>query len=168
VGAPVPDGLRDRPRTAESARDELAALFSVLRQAGDGHLLADERPTVFVSGHFGNFELSSFMMGLFGFPTYAIARRLDNPYLDRFVNQFRSTHGQFILPKDGSAAQVDAVLRAGGVIGLLGDQSAGRRELGSIFWDARPRATRPSPCSPCERSAAGRGLRQTEWRAFGI
>ena len=65
------------------------------------------------------------MMGLFGFPTYAIARRLDNPYLDRYVNQFRSTHGQFILPKEGSAAQVDAVLRCGGVIALLGDQHAG-------------------------------------------
>lgn len=87
--------------------------------------LLDERPSVFVSGHFGNFELSSFMMGLFGFPTYAIARRLDNPYLDRYVNEFRQANGQFILPKDGSAKQVDAVLRAGGVIALLGDQSAG-------------------------------------------
>ena len=88
-------------------------------------ILLDSRPTVFVSGHFGNFELSSFMMGLLGFPTYAIARRLDNPYLDRYINQFRSTNGQFILPKDGSSAQVDAVLRSGGVIALLGDQSAG-------------------------------------------
>jgi Kdo2-lipid IVA lauroyltransferase/acyltransferase len=87
--------------------------------------LLDERPAVFVSGHFGNFELSSFMMGRLGFPTYAIARRLDNPYLDRYVNEFRQANGQFILPKDGSAAQVDAVLRAGGVIALLGDQSAG-------------------------------------------
>ena len=88
-------------------------------------VLLDPRPTVFVSGHFGNFELSSYMMGLLGFPTYAIARRLDNPYLDRYVNQFRSENGQFILPKDGSSAQVDAVLRSGGVIALLGDQSAG-------------------------------------------
>ena len=89
--------------------------------------LLDPRPTVFVSGHFGNFELTSFVMGLFGFPTYAIARRLDNAFLDRYVNSFRSSNGQFILPKDGSAAQVDAVLRAGGVIALLGDQSAGAK-----------------------------------------
>ena len=51
------------------------------------------------------------MMGLLGFPTYAIARRLDNRYLDRFVNEFRSANGQFILPKEGGAAQVEAVLR---------------------------------------------------------
>jgi len=102
--------------------------------------LLDPRPTVFVSGHFGNFELSSYMMGLFGFPTYAIARPLDNPYLDRYVNQFRSTHGQFILPKDGSAAQVDAVLRSGGVIALLGDQHAGPKGCWVDFFG------RPASC----------------------
>ena len=41
-------------------------------------------------------------MGLFGFPTYTVARRLDNPYLDRFVNEFRGRTGQFMLPKQGS------------------------------------------------------------------
>jgi len=89
-----------------------------------GYLL-DQRPLVLVSGHFGNFELTSYVLGLLGFPTYAIARKLDNPFLDRYVNRFRSANGQFILPKDGSAAQVDAVLRSGRAIALLGDQSAG-------------------------------------------
>jgi KDO2-lipid IV(A) lauroyltransferase len=65
------------------------------------------------------------MMGLFGFPGYSIARDLDNPYLDRYLKRFRSANGQYILPKEGSAGQVDAVLRAGGAIALLGDQSAG-------------------------------------------
>ncbi len=102
--------------------------------------LLDPRPTIFVSGHFGNFELSSYMMGLYGFPTYAIARPLDNPYLDRYVNQFRSTHGQFILPKEGSAAQVDAVLRSGGVIALLADQHAGPKGCWVDFFG------RPASC----------------------
>jgi Kdo2-lipid IVA lauroyltransferase/acyltransferase len=87
--------------------------------------LLEPRPIVLVSGHFGNFEITSYVAGLLGFPTYAIARRLDNPYLDRWVNAFRSVHGQFILPKDGSAGYIDAVLRSGGVIALLGDQHAG-------------------------------------------
>lgn len=87
--------------------------------------LLDVRPVVLVSGHFGNFELTSYMMGLLGFPGYSIARDLDNPYLDRYLKRFRSNHGQFILPKEGSAGQVDDVLRAGGAIALLGDQSAG-------------------------------------------
>jgi Kdo2-lipid IVA lauroyltransferase/acyltransferase len=89
--------------------------------------LLDQRPIVLVSGHYGNFELTSYIIGLLGFPSYSIARRLDNPYLDRYINRFRSANGQFILPKDGSAAQVDAVLRSGGTIALLGDQSAGAK-----------------------------------------
>lgn len=102
--------------------------------------LFDPRPTIFVSGHFGNFELSSYMMGLFGFPMYAIARPLDNPYLDRYVNEFRSTHGQFILPKDGSALQVNAVLRSGAAIALLADQHAGPKGCWVDFFG------RPASC----------------------
>jgi len=87
--------------------------------------LLETRPVILVSGHFGNFEITSYMLGLFGFPSYTIARRLDNPYLDRYLNGFRSAYGQFILPKEGSSAQIDSVLRSGGAIALLGDQSAG-------------------------------------------
>ncbi|HTN77155.1 MAG TPA: lysophospholipid acyltransferase family protein [Pirellulaceae bacterium] len=90
------------------------------------HLL-DERSTILVSGHYGNFEFAGFVNGLLGFPSYSIARPLDNPYLDRFVNRFRSMHGQFILPKEGSAPLVKRVLDSGGTLALLGDQYAGEK-----------------------------------------
>jgi KDO2-lipid IV(A) lauroyltransferase len=101
--------------------------FRVRRKPEAVNYLLDRRPVVLVSGHFGNFELTSYMVGLLGFPTYAIARRLDNDHLDRYIHRFRSAHGQFILPKEGSAAQIDAVLKSGGAIALLGDQFAGAR-----------------------------------------
>lgn len=99
--------------------------FHIHRKPEFVRALLDPRPSVLVSGHFGNFEVTSFMAGILGFSTHAIARRLDNPHLDRFVNRFRGANGQFILPKDGSSAQIDAILKAGGIIALLGDQSAG-------------------------------------------
>jgi KDO2-lipid IV(A) lauroyltransferase len=99
--------------------------FAVPHKRQFVRFLLDPRPTVLISGHFGNFEITSYMAGLLGFSTYAIARRLDNPHLDRYVNRFRSANGQFILPKDGGSSRVDAVLRSGGTIALLGDQSAG-------------------------------------------
>jgi KDO2-lipid IV(A) lauroyltransferase len=101
--------------------------FQIHRKSELVAYLLDPRPVVLVSGHYGNFEITSYMAGLLGFPTYAIARRLDNPYLDRYVNRFRRANGQFILPKDGSAGQIDRVLRSGGTIALLGDQSAGAK-----------------------------------------
>ena len=99
--------------------------FRIVRKRELVSYLLDQRPTVMVSGHFGNFELGSYMTGLLGFPGYAIARPLDNPFLNHFVNSFRAAYGQFILPKEGSAAQVEAVLDGGGLISLLGDQHAG-------------------------------------------
>jgi Kdo2-lipid IVA lauroyltransferase/acyltransferase len=87
--------------------------------------LLGEQPVVMVSGHFGNFEVGSYINGLLGYRGYLIARPLDNPYLDRFVNDFRAACGQVVLPKSGSAGQVEAVLKAGGRIALLGDQHAG-------------------------------------------
>jgi KDO2-lipid IV(A) lauroyltransferase len=87
----------------------------------------DDRPTVIVCGHYGNFELSGFTLGILGFPSYTIARTLDNPYLDRFLNEFRGMTGQYILPKEGSSGEVQQILQQGGILALLGDQNAGRK-----------------------------------------
>lgn len=89
-----------------------------------GYLL-DRRPIVLVSGHFGNFEVGCFLIGLLGFSTSTIARTLDNLHLDRWVKRFREKKGQFILDKDGSAQQVADLLATGGKVTLLADQFAG-------------------------------------------
>jgi KDO2-lipid IV(A) lauroyltransferase len=87
----------------------------------------DWRPVVLVSGHLGNFELAVFITGILGIPTYAIARPLDNPWLDRWLRSFREQRGQFILPTSGSAAAIQRVLDGGGMLSLLGDQHAGNK-----------------------------------------
>jgi Kdo2-lipid IVA lauroyltransferase/acyltransferase len=98
------------------------------------------RPLVLISAHYGNFELGGYLMGLFGFPTYTVARRLDNPYLDRFVNEFRGRTGQFILPKQGSRELILEVLEGGGILTLLGDQAAGEKACWVDFF-GRPAST---------------------------
>lgn len=99
--------------------------FTFVRSKHHLRVLLDSRPTILVSGHYGNFELGGYLMGLFGFPTYSIARPLDNPYLDRWITQFRSEKGQYMLPKEGSAKQIAALLERGATLGVLGDQAAG-------------------------------------------
>src|SRR5262249_17507722 len=58
-----------------------------------------ERPLLIVTGHFGNWELGGYVLGLFGFHTHAIARPIDNPYLDDFLRSFRERTGQKLLAK---------------------------------------------------------------------
>ena len=96
--------------------------------------LLSGRPLVVISGHFGNFELGGYLMGLFGFPTYTVARALDNKYLDRFVNDFRGRTGQYMLPKKGSGADIQNVLARGGILTLLGDQHAGQKQCWVNFF----------------------------------
>lgn len=102
--------------------------------------LLSGRPLVLISAHFGNFELGGYLMGLFGFPTYTVARRLDNRYLDRFVNDFRGRTGQYMLPKQGSREMIQGVLERGGILTLLGDQAAGEKACWVHFF-GRPAST---------------------------
>jgi len=90
-------------------------------------LLMSDRPKLLVTAHFGNFEVGGFVLGILGYPTYTVARTLDNPYLDRFVNRFRGATGQYIIPKKGGFDMILDVLTAGGVITLLADQYAGEK-----------------------------------------
>src|SRR5262249_19242932 len=50
--------------------------------------MLSERPLMIVTGHFGNWEMAGYALGLLGFTSYAVARPLDNPYLDDFLRRF--------------------------------------------------------------------------------
>lgn len=102
--------------------------------------LLSGRPLMIVTGHFGNWELAGYSLGLLGFTTHAVARPLDNPYLDDFLRQFRERTGQKILAKKGDFEQMQAILAAGGVIATLGDQDAGQRGL-FVEYFGRPAST---------------------------
>ena len=103
--------------------------------------LLDGRPLLLVTGHFGNWELGGYTLGLLGFSTFAIARKLDNPYLNDFLlHRFRQRTGQRILYKEGDFERIQAVLAGGGVIATLGDQDAGRRGQFVDFF-GRPAST---------------------------
>jgi len=102
--------------------------------------LIDSRAKIIVSAHFGNFEVAGFACGLLGFPTFTVARPLDNAYLNRYMHRFRAANGQFIIPKDGSASQIQAILASGGALTLLGDQHAGTKGCWIDFFG------RPASC----------------------
>ncbi len=91
------------------------------------------RPTVSVTGHFGNFEVGGHTMGMMGCESTTIARRLDNPFLHRWVESFRSAHGQRMLDKNGCAMEVEQLLDQGGTLALLADQHGGKKGCWTRF-----------------------------------
>jgi KDO2-lipid IV(A) lauroyltransferase len=107
------------------------------------HRLLADRPLLIVSAHLGNFEVGGYVLGLLGFPTYTVARTLDNPYLDAFVNRFRGGTGQHIIPKNGGVDQIIDVLEDGGTMTFLADQYAGAKGCWVNFF-GRPASAHKS------------------------
>ncbi len=87
---------------------------------------------IFVGAHYGNFEILGYMMGLFGFNTYSIARPLDNPFISRYLYGVRERTGQKIIDKKGAAELFDKVASSGATVCFIADQDAGDK---GIFVD---------------------------------
>jgi len=102
--------------------------------------LLSDRPMVIISGHFGNFELAGYVLGILGFPSYTVARTLDNPYLNDYLNRFRGRTGQHMIPKKGGYARIVRVLSSGGTMAFLADQYAGSKGCWVQFF-GRPVST---------------------------
>ncbi|MGL4595536.1 MAG: lysophospholipid acyltransferase family protein [Thermoguttaceae bacterium] len=88
-------------------------------------LLHQNRPVILVTGHFGNFELGGFSLGVLTYPTNSVARTLDNPFLNNFIKEFRESTGQFLISKNGGYDDILRVMENRGVMTFLADQSAG-------------------------------------------
>jgi Kdo2-lipid IVA lauroyltransferase/acyltransferase len=103
-------------------------------------LLQHKSGLIYLTGHFGNWEIVGYTMAALGFPTTAIARRMDNPYLDHFVMDERQAMGLTILDKKGASSVAPDILLDKGSVSFIADQDAGRRGLFVDFF-GRPAST---------------------------
>ena len=77
-----------------------------------------------LTGHLGNWEvMCHFFAKLFGFQLNIVGRRAGSPFINALAERLRSTNGNNFLDKDGSARDMLAVLKSGGVLGTLIDQA---------------------------------------------
>jgi KDO2-lipid IV(A) lauroyltransferase len=101
------------------------------------------RPLLLLTGHFGNWEVLSYVFGMGGCRGGIVARRLDNPFLQRLLGDLRRKTGLTLLDKNRDYQQMLDILERGGGLGLLGDQDAGPRGLFVDFL-GRPASTSKS------------------------
>jgi len=76
---------------------------------------------LFLTAHFGGWELSAFVHSLHGHPMHVVVRNLDNAYLDRLIQSYRSMHGNTTVNKDNFVRGLLAAMKAGEVVGILMD-----------------------------------------------
>ena len=83
--------------------------------------LARGKGVLFLTGHLGAWELSAFAHSLQGHPLWIVMRPLDNPYLNRLVDHYRTMHGNRTVGKDDFVRGLLAAMRAGEAVGILMD-----------------------------------------------
>jgi KDO2-lipid IV(A) lauroyltransferase len=85
--------------------------------------------------------MGGYALGLLGFRSFAIARKLDNPYLDDFFRRrFRERTRQQILDKNDDYGAIRQVLAERGTLCTLADQDAGAKGPFVEFF-GRPAST---------------------------
>ncbi|MGB8472798.1 MAG: lysophospholipid acyltransferase family protein [Candidatus Acidiferrum sp.] len=78
---------------------------------------------LFLTGHIGAWELSSFAHAVYGYPLHYMARPLDNRRLDALVNRYRCFSGNQPIFKNESARVMLKILKDSETIGILADQN---------------------------------------------
>jgi KDO2-lipid IV(A) lauroyltransferase len=91
------------------------------------------RGTLFVTAHFGNWEIHGVTHSLVHEPIGVVARPLDNPALDERLCAFRARGGNTVIYKRHALGQVMRILRENRGVAILIDQNV--REGDGVFVD---------------------------------
>lgn len=95
--------------------------------------VAQGRGVILLTGHIGAWELSVFAHSIYGYPMSFLARRVDNPLVERLAETNRGRFGNRSIDKKGGLREVLKTLKTGGVVGILADLNSAREE--GVFVD---------------------------------
>ena len=111
---------------------------------GHEHFLEGQqrgKGVLYLTGHIGAWELSSFAHALYGFPLHYMARPLDNARVDALVNRYRCLSGNQPIFKNESARVLLKILRESGTVGILADQNTMPEEGVFVDFFGKPACT---------------------------
>jgi len=91
-------------------------------------LLRSGHGGVLITAHFGNWELLQVWSGLRGTPIYVLTREQRYPRVNGLINKLRESHGSVCISRGAGIRGLIRALREEKMVGVLGDQSAGKTE----------------------------------------
>ncbi len=100
---------------------------------------------LYLTAHFGNWELGSFAHGVYGYPCNFVVREMDNPLMDELINGQRCSSGGHAIKKKEFARQVLAAFGRGEAVGVLIDQNMLASEGIFVDFFGLPAATTTGP-----------------------
>jgi KDO2-lipid IV(A) lauroyltransferase len=99
---------------------------------------------IFMTAHFGAWELSSFAHALYGYPLKFIVRPIDNPRVEKLISSYRTRSGNVPIQRRSAARDILKALRQNEAVGILFDQNTTRSEGVFAKFFGIPAATTPA------------------------
>ena len=97
-------------------------------------LIKEGNGMLMIAAHYSNFEIMGYMLGLFGFNVYSIARPFDNKFINKYLYSVRQRVGQKLIDKKGAAKLMGNIASEGATLCFIADQDAGRKGLFVDFF----------------------------------
>ncbi len=96
--------------------------------------LAQGHGVIFLTGHFGNWELISITGALNGYPILVLARQQGWPKLNALLTRYRELKGCKVITKGFPIREIIRGLEQGRIVGMLSDQDGGRHGVLAPFF----------------------------------
>ncbi len=87
-------------------------------------LFSRGRGVIFVSAHYGNFELAARYVAILGHPVVAVVRSARDSRTTDLMNRLRRKNGMVAVRRDVAARPMVAALRRGECVAILADQNS--------------------------------------------
>lgn len=116
--------------------------------------LSHGKGVLFVTGHYGNWELLALYCAKVLIRIRVIARRQQNPFLNSFIEHVREGFGNDVIYKEGALKSVLRELSRGGAVGILCDQSVIESEGVVVPFLGRPAWTMKMPVVVSRKTGA--------------
>ncbi|HEX4998883.1 MAG TPA: lysophospholipid acyltransferase family protein [Terriglobia bacterium] len=112
------------------------------------------RGVLYLAAHFGAWELMSFAHAIAGHPMKFVVRAIDNPMVDRLIQDYRGLGGNVPIVKRNASREIIRALRENRAVGILMDQNTSRDEGIFVDFFGVSAATTPSVATLALRTGA--------------
>lgn len=109
---------------------------------------------LFITGHFGFWELQGLANALVMPPSHVLARRLDNPYLHDLLESIRTATGNQVIYRRGAVRRVLRALQDNEGVAILIDQHIQPKDAVTVSFFGRPAATTSAVAALALRTGA--------------
>ncbi len=134
--------------------DEMRARVEVDGEDRSRLAYAQGKGVLFVTGHFGFWELQAMVHAVQVEPVAILARALDNPYLNGLLEDIRQRTGNTVVYRRGTIRRVMRTLHAGHGVAVLIDQHIVTRDAIYVDFFERPAATTSAVAALALRTGA--------------